>query len=127
MVTTSDYISSMKTVGVKELKARLSAYLRAVKRGETVIVTEHERVIAELHAPRTDRNSAEDIAESLDRLAAAGEVSRATSRKRGWRWKPAGLGLRPGAAARILSDLRDEPVRAVHPERNERAQGKLRK
>ena len=110
-MTTGDYISSMKTVGVKELKARLSAYLRAVKRGETVIVTEHDRVIAELHAPRADRNAAEDIAESLDRLAAAGEVSRATSRKEGWRWKPAGLGLRPGAAARILSDLRDERPR----------------
>ena len=111
MVTTSDYIASMTTVGVKELKARLSEYLRAVKRGETVIVTEHDRVIAELHAPRTDRNAVDDIAESLDRLAAAGEVSRATSRKGAWRWKPAGLGLRPGATAGILRDLRDERPR----------------
>ena len=110
-VTTGDYISWMKTVGVKELKARLSAYLRAVKRGDTIIVTEHDRVIAELHAPHTDRHAADDVAESLDRLAAAGEVSRATSRKGGWRWKPEGLGLRPEVAARVVSDLRDERVR----------------
>ena len=111
MVTTGDYISPMKTVGVKELKAHLSAYLRAVKRGETVIVTEHDRVIAELHAPRLDRSTDEGIAESLDRLAASGELSRATSRKGGWRWKPVGLGLPAGATARILSDLRDERSR----------------
>jgi prevent-host-death family protein len=29
------------TVGVRELKARLSEYLRLVKTGETVVITEH--------------------------------------------------------------------------------------
>ena len=112
MVTTSDYLSSMQTVGVKELKARLSEYLRAVKRGETIIVTEHDRVIAELHAPRRERHVDDDVEETLDRLAAAGEVTRAVSRKRGWQWKPSGLGLRSGTAARVLNALRaDDPGR----------------
>lgn len=38
----------MQTVGVKELKDRLSYYLRKVKRGEKIIVTEREQAIASL-------------------------------------------------------------------------------
>ena len=41
----------MKAVGVRELKARLSAYLRDVVSGETVLITDRGRVIAELRAP----------------------------------------------------------------------------
>jgi len=37
-----------KTAGVKELKAKLSQYLRDVKHGETVLVTEHGQVVAKL-------------------------------------------------------------------------------
>ena len=38
----------MKAVGVKVLKAKLSEYLRLVKAGETVLVTERDEVVAEL-------------------------------------------------------------------------------
>jgi antitoxin (DNA-binding transcriptional repressor) of toxin-antitoxin stability system len=41
----------MKTVGVRELKNRLSAYLRLVKSGEEVLVTDRGEVIAELRQP----------------------------------------------------------------------------
>lgn len=41
----------MKAAGVKELRNRLSAYLKEVQHGETVLVTEHGRVIAELRPP----------------------------------------------------------------------------
>jgi len=41
----------MKTAGVRELKAHLSAYLRDVQRGELVLVTDNGRVVAELRAP----------------------------------------------------------------------------
>jgi prevent-host-death family protein len=40
-----------KTAGVRELKTKLSEYLRDVKHGETVLVTEHGRVVAELVPP----------------------------------------------------------------------------
>ncbi|MBI5380155.1 MAG: type II toxin-antitoxin system prevent-host-death family antitoxin [Nitrospirae bacterium] len=36
----------MKTAGIKELKNRLSYYLREVKRGEKILITEREQVIA---------------------------------------------------------------------------------
>ena len=40
----------MKAVGVRELKAHLSRYLRDVQGGEVVLVTDRGRVIAELRA-----------------------------------------------------------------------------
>jgi prevent-host-death family protein len=43
----------MKTVGVRELKNRLSEYLREVRAGESVLVTDRGEVIAELSAPGT--------------------------------------------------------------------------
>lgn len=41
----------MKTVGIKLLKNNLSRYLREVCAGETVWVTDREKVIAEIHRP----------------------------------------------------------------------------
>lgn len=39
------------TVGIRELKNRLSRYVAMVKQGERVQVTEHGRVVAELVPP----------------------------------------------------------------------------
>ena len=41
----------MKTVGVRELKNRLSEYLRQAKSGEGVLVTDRGQVVAELTPP----------------------------------------------------------------------------
>jgi len=41
----------MKTVGVRELKNRLSEYLREVRRGEHILVTDRGEVIGELSPP----------------------------------------------------------------------------
>ncbi len=41
----------MKTVGVRELKNRLSEYLRRVRAGEGVLVTDRGEVVAELSPP----------------------------------------------------------------------------
>ncbi len=41
----------MKTATVSKLKASLSSYLRQVKAGEEVLVTEHGRPIAKLSPP----------------------------------------------------------------------------
>ncbi len=39
---------TQSTVGIRDLKARLSEYLRQVKDGETVIITEHGRPIGRI-------------------------------------------------------------------------------
>jgi antitoxin (DNA-binding transcriptional repressor) of toxin-antitoxin stability system len=41
----------MKAVGVRELKTRLSEYLRLVRGGEEILVTDRGEVIAELRQP----------------------------------------------------------------------------
>ena len=41
----------MKTVGVRELKNRLSEYLRHARAGEGVLVTDRGEIVAELTAP----------------------------------------------------------------------------
>ena len=41
----------MKTTGVRELKNRLSEYLRHVRAGESVLVTDRGEVVAELVPP----------------------------------------------------------------------------
>lgn len=93
----------MKAVSVKRLKTRLSEYLRLVKTGETVLIVDHEEVIAELRpAPRQSAGGL-SVEDQLQMLAAAGEITRASLPKGDWTWKVKGLGLPPGTAARLLA------------------------
>ncbi|GIW40886.1 MAG: hypothetical protein KatS3mg076_1463 [Candidatus Binatia bacterium] len=46
----------MRVVGLKVLKNRLSEYVRLAARGETVLITDRDRVVAELRPPE-DRRS----------------------------------------------------------------------
>lgn len=41
----------MRAIGVRELKSKLSEYLRFVAAGEVVLVTDRGRVVAELRKP----------------------------------------------------------------------------
>jgi prevent-host-death family protein len=64
------------TVGVRELRQNLSVYLERVKRGETLLVTEHRRRVAVLKpvAPQdglVDRLISEGRASAAARPAAA--------------------------------------------------------
>ena len=64
----------MRAVAIRELKNRLSAYLREVAAGEVVLVTDRGRVVAELRRPTTELlRSATEI--SLERLAADGVLT----------------------------------------------------
>jgi antitoxin (DNA-binding transcriptional repressor) of toxin-antitoxin stability system len=47
----------MRAVGVKVLKNRLSEYVRLAASGETVLVTDRDRVVAELGPPRPGRSA----------------------------------------------------------------------
>jgi len=95
-------------VGVKELKARLSAYLREVRRGEVVLVTDRDEVVAELRAVRRGPGAWDAIEEALDALAEMGEVTRPRVPKQGWGWKAGGLALPRGTARRLLDEARAE-------------------
>jgi len=45
----------VRAVGVKVLKNKLSEYVRLAASGETVLVTDHDRVVAELGPPGPGR------------------------------------------------------------------------
>ena len=49
----------METVGIRELKDRLSKYVRQVETGDVVIITDRGRVVAELVPPGRDPRRAE--------------------------------------------------------------------
>lgn len=59
-VATSSYIIRMRSVGVKVLKNKLSEYLRVVASGERVLITDRDRVVAELRAPEIPGASVAD-------------------------------------------------------------------
>jgi|ERR1700679_942827 antitoxin (DNA-binding transcriptional repressor) of toxin-antitoxin stability system len=64
----------MRTVGVRELKKRLSEYLREVRRGESVLVTDRGKVVAEFSPPRHGANDP-DVPAALLELAKRGLVT----------------------------------------------------
>lgn len=86
------------SVGVAELRRNLSRYLRRVQHGERLIVTDHNRPVAELGPPAT-RSAA------LDRLIAEGRVARPP--RRGIP-EPLELDGDPYALSRALDEIRGE-------------------
>jgi prevent-host-death family protein len=64
----------MKSVGLRELKNRLSQYIRAVRSGECVLVTDRGEVVAEILPPGQATNQLGASAR-LQELARAGLVT----------------------------------------------------
>lgn len=48
-------MGTMRAVGLKVLKNKLSEYVRLAQGGETILVTDRDRVVAELVPPRPGR------------------------------------------------------------------------
>jgi antitoxin (DNA-binding transcriptional repressor) of toxin-antitoxin stability system len=46
----------VRSVGIKTLKNNLSEYVKLASGGETVLVTDRDRVVAELSPPRPERS-----------------------------------------------------------------------
>lgn len=47
----------MRAVGLRTLKNKLSEYVRLAAGGETVLITDRERVVAEIVPPRAERSA----------------------------------------------------------------------
>ena len=58
MEASSGYLDGMRAVGLKVLKNKLSEYVRLAQGGETILVTDRDRVVAELVPPRPGRSPA---------------------------------------------------------------------
>ena len=94
----------MKTVGVRELKNKLSEYLRRVRLGESILVTDRGEVVAELLPPGQGQGDPA-VPAGLQALARRGLLTLGT---------PAGTGLYPallrkkGERRRSVAQLLDE-------------------
>ena len=62
-VALGSYVAGMRAVGVKLLKNKLSEYVRLAAGGETVLVTDRDRVVAELGPPQPGR--ADEIGDAM--------------------------------------------------------------
>lgn len=88
----------MRAIGLKVLKNKLSEYVRLAASGERVLVTDHDRVVAELVPPQIGRAE----------LLADAQLAEAV--RRGWISPPAMPSHDPPESARLvpLRDLLDE-------------------
>lgn len=97
-VATCSYIIYMRSVGIKILKNKLSEYVRLAASGETVLVTDRDRVVAELVPPQAGRS------EHLDDAVLAQAV------REGWLKPPLAKGtpLPPRNPVASLKEILDD-------------------
>ena len=95
---TATFMYMNETVGIAELRQNLSVYLRRVSRGERLVVTDRNRPVAEL-------GPASSTGADLDRLIAAGRVSRPL---RPGLPEPLELTGDPRALSRALDEIRGD-------------------
>ena len=97
---------SVKSVGIKQLKARLSEYVRLVRAGEIILVTDRDEVVAELGPPRHQARQPDSVEATLDRLADRGWLTRSSRPRSSAPVRLPSLGLSPVAVDELLDDLR---------------------
>lgn len=106
-VDSRSYIHWMQTIGIRELKNRLSEVVRAVKAGERVLVTDRGTVVAEL-VPPGQPSADPNVPPGLARLAERGVARLGAPNEPGlYRGLPP-LGRKPASAARLLDDARGD-------------------
>jgi antitoxin (DNA-binding transcriptional repressor) of toxin-antitoxin stability system len=93
----------MRAVGVRELKNRLSEYLRLVREGQDILVTDRGEVIAELRRPGRPA----DVAHPALIEALRSGRARLGSANRPDIYTPLDPVFPAGAAKRLLDDDRD--------------------
>ena len=97
----------MRAVGIKLLKNKLSEYVRLAATGETILVTDRDRVVAELGPPQAGR------AERLDDARLADAV------RRGWVRPPSHAAGPPPRGEPVLT--LDELLAEIDDDRADRA------
>lgn len=98
----------MAQVGIRRFKAELSRYLREVRRGRPVYVTDRGEIIAEVSRPGGGRGgAASPAAARLRALEERGQIRQPARADRSWA-RGALVRLKPGTARRLLDADRDE-------------------
>lgn len=97
----------MKAVGIKAFKAKLSEYVRLVKGGETILITERDDVVAELRPARRQDRPRDSLVEALDVLCEQGAVT-LRSAQGAWSGPRAVSKLADQSSQQVLDALRGD-------------------
>jgi prevent-host-death family protein len=89
----------MRTVGLKTLKNKLSEYVRLAAAGETVVVTDRGRPVAEITSPRATPESV------IERGVREGWIRPAV---RGPDWPPKPMPIEGYTLEQLLADLDED-------------------
>jgi prevent-host-death family protein len=90
----------MKQVGLKVLKNNLSEYVRAARAGETIVITDRGRPVAELNPPQPPKH--EDV---IERGVREGWIRPAV---RGPDWPPKPTPVEGYTLEQLLADLDED-------------------
>ena len=99
-------MGGVTSVGIRELRARLSSYVRRVRRGEVIRVTDRGEIVAELRPPSSARSVPVELA-GLHELASRG-VLRLGKSNRGRRYPRSPVQLSEGMAKAALDAERED-------------------
>ncbi len=99
-------MGEIKTVGIRELKNKLSAYLQEVRAGVRILVSDRGTVVAELHEPWLAPESTSSANPRLTEWARSGTVRPAVTEKR--RLLPSGVRKPDGTSLELLDQDRRE-------------------
>ena len=69
----------MITVGIRNLRNSLSRYLDLVKHGEKVIITDHNRIVAEMIPPEAEQTESKMLQKYMEEQIEAGSIIQATN------------------------------------------------
>ena len=97
----------MRSVGLKTLNDNPSEYVWLAAAGETVLVTDHDRVVAEIVPPRVERDSVPD------------DPKLTTAAREGWLMPPTAPGSGPPPAPPPIMSL-DQLLRDLGEDRRDR-------
>jgi antitoxin (DNA-binding transcriptional repressor) of toxin-antitoxin stability system len=90
--------------GVREFQAHLGQALRAVQRGDRVVITSHGRPIAVMGKVEPGRKNVSTVERKLQKLAAEGKLI--LGKRRGQRIAPFKVPNLPGLVRDFLADRR---------------------
>ncbi|MBM3271173.1 MAG: type II toxin-antitoxin system prevent-host-death family antitoxin [Candidatus Sericytochromatia bacterium] len=94
-------------VGIREFRTELSRFLRAVREGETILVTDRGKVVAEVRAPGAGPLPADEEARYW-RLVAEGTLVPPSRPGTDWWADFKGLGCPPGTSQALIDELRED-------------------